>query len=227
MFNTVTHLSSITRLAFDIEVVGRKNIPVEHPYIVVSNHQAFYDPFVIQSAIGQPIRWIGVSYIKEIAIVRRVSQLMGTIHVAPNGRTPPNTIEKMVQTAQRSIVGLFPEGYRPVIRLSPSTEVLPFQRGFAFLAAHTERPVLPISIVPYQQNIAKYPFSPSFRSLFFHRKEFVELVYRRSYRSVRLVIHPTVMYTNHDRSRTAINAFAAKVESIVRRQIYTYKEGDR
>lgn len=160
------------------------------PCIVVSNHRTYYDPFLINLVLRTPVSWIGASFLNDIPVIRRLSRMAGTILVSPSGRTSGEAMETILEACRTGAVGFFPEGYQPLIRMRAAGRLGQFNRGFAYFSARSGTPVLPISIVPAEEDTRRYPVPPALRWFFQARDDFRSLQRRIVYRRVTVVIHP-------------------------------------
>ncbi len=143
------------RLVFSIKISGQQNfVKATKPFILISNHIAFYDSFMLRLALGLwsrhlPLRFMavkefnfwGLNFLSYIGVIDLVYALFGVFIV-----TPGAGIEKNLETARDIItsggnVVIYPEG--DIVRL-PNT-IAPFRRGAAVLAKHTDAAIVPLS----------------------------------------------------------------------------------
>tara|TARA_Y100001970_G_scaffold181767_1_gene221198 strand:+ start:3105 stop:3827 length:723 start_codon:yes stop_codon:yes gene_type:complete len=123
-----------------IKVKGRSNIPSEGPLVLVCNHFAYFDPFLLVYAIKKPIDFIMQ---KELGIEPQflfAPLIYGAI-LTDRNKVGPSTIKESMKTVKKGkILGVFPEGgiTSPVL-----TEAKP---GAVFLASKTKAKILPVSV---------------------------------------------------------------------------------
>ena len=123
-----------------IKVKGRSNIPNEGPLVLVCNHFAYFDPFLLVYAIKKPIDFIMQ---KELGIEPQflfAPLIYGAI-LTDRNKVGPSTIKESMKTVKKGkILGIFPEGgiTSPVL-----TEAKP---GAVFLASKTKAKILPVSV---------------------------------------------------------------------------------
>ena len=123
-----------------IKVRGRSNIPNEGPLVLVSNHFAYFDPFLLVYAIKKPIDFIMQ---KEMGIEPQflfAPMIYGAI-LTDRNKVGPSTIKESMRTVKKGkILGIFPEGgiTSPVL-----TEAKP---GAVYLASMAKAKILPVSV---------------------------------------------------------------------------------
>ena len=123
-----------------IRVRGRRNIPKDGPIVLVSNHFAYFDPFLLVYAIHKPIDFIMQ---KELGIEPKflfAPMIYGAI-LTDRNKVGPSTIKESMKTVKKGkILGIFPEGgiTSPVL-----TEAKP---GAVYLASMAKAKILPVSV---------------------------------------------------------------------------------
>ena len=123
-----------------IRVRGRRNIPKDGPIVLVSNHFAYFDPFLLVYAIHKPIDFIMQ---KEMGIEPQflfAPMIYGAI-LTDRNKVGPSTIKESMRTVKKGkILGIFPEGgiTSPVL-----TEAKP---GAVYLASMAKAKILPVSV---------------------------------------------------------------------------------
>jgi len=123
-----------------IKVRGRSNIPNEGPLVLVSNHFAYFDPFLLVYAIKKPIDFIMQ---KELGIEPQflfAPMIYGAI-LTDRNKVGPSTVKESMKTIKKGkILGIFPEGgiTSPVL-----TEAKP---GAVYLASKAKASILPVSV---------------------------------------------------------------------------------
>lgn len=140
---------------FSIRISGQKNIAkTPKSFILISNHIAFYDSFLLRLALGLwskhlPLRFMavkefnswGLNFLSTIGIIDLLYLVFGVFVV-----TPGAGIEKNLQTARDITMSggnvvIYPEG--DIVRLTDT--IAPFRRGAAVLVKHTNAAVVPLS----------------------------------------------------------------------------------
>ncbi len=102
----------LARLFFRFEVSGREHRPPDPPYIVVSAHRSFLDPFFVLAALGAPLHFITTSSMFRKPLPRLVfSRLLGL----PVTRYRPDVRNALLvrrRLRQGCVIGMFPESER-------------------------------------------------------------------------------------------------------------------
>ena len=104
--------AALGRLLFQLEVRGRDHCRLDPPFIVVSAHRSFLDPFFILAALGSPVHFITTSGMFRKPLSRFLfSKLLGL----PVTRYKPdvrNALEVRRRLREGCVVGIFPEAER-------------------------------------------------------------------------------------------------------------------
>ena len=133
---------SISRLAFHLSVKGRDNIPESGPFIVVSNHIAYFDPVIIGSLLKHEIAYLARAELFDQFLLKDLIRKLNAFPIK-RGKSDVSSIKTCLHILQEKKIPLliFPEGTR-----SKTGELGTPQRGIAFIAAQTKVPILPIYI---------------------------------------------------------------------------------
>lgn len=138
----------LLHLIFSIKVTGREHIPATGNFIIIANHLAWLDPFLILASFPSEPR---VHFLGDTTILR-TRKLQGWIVRAVGGYVPVNTqlhgdirlFEHVDRCLQRGgVVALFPEGTTDGAR---EGHLLPFKKGFAHWASDNGVPVVPVAL---------------------------------------------------------------------------------
>lgn len=136
-------------------VQHQDQIPVDSPFLVVSNHRSFLDAPVLMQAIAQPIRIACHHYMGQVPIMRELVTQLGCFPLDAAATRQQSFLLQGSQLLQsRQLVGVFPEGAAPMVNLTKPQEVGRFHRGFAHLALRANVPglaVLPVAIVAHAE----------------------------------------------------------------------------
>ncbi|MBE9183578.1 1-acyl-sn-glycerol-3-phosphate acyltransferase [Microcoleus sp. LEGE 07076] len=122
-------------------------MPRESPVLVVSNHRSFLDPIVLTAALGGSIRFACHHYMGQVPVIREVVTTFGAFPLeAPEHRQQHffSQATGLLQTGE--MVGVFPEGAEPMVKVTQPNVVGKFQRGFAHLALRA--PVRDLAVLP-------------------------------------------------------------------------------
>jgi 1-acyl-sn-glycerol-3-phosphate acyltransferase len=126
-----------------VSVQGRENIKRGVSYVVISNHQSYYDIFLIYGWLGIDIKWIMKKELAGIPGLGFGSRKVGHIFLdRSNSRVALETLNEAKKKLVRGTsVVIFPEGTR-----SSNGELGSFKKGAFRLAIDLELPILPITL---------------------------------------------------------------------------------
>jgi len=212
------HVSAtfILKTFMRIEREGWRSALKNSAFIIAANHRTYIDPLIVNAALGAPLPWIGASFMQDIPIIRTLSRLAGTVFIATNGR---NSVQKLLaaldSSSQHKSIGIFPEGFLPLVDQQPAFPLRPFHRGFAFLSTRLQKPVLPVTIVPFREKTAPYPFPISIRKLLIPHAEFCDLETRVAIRHAKVIFHEPVNPPPPGAGRAELIYFTDQVRSII------------
>lgn len=133
----------LTRLVYRIDLRGA--LPSKGPALVVANHTAYVDPFVVVACGTYPVRFVYWSGLDRIPLVGRFCRFSGGIPIAGE-RQDPACYERAMKEIDQAlgndeVVVVFPEG-----QLTRDGEVGPFKRGIERIAQARGTPVVPAAI---------------------------------------------------------------------------------
>lgn len=126
-----------------VTVTGKDNIKSGQSYIVIPNHQSYYDIFLIYGWLGLDIKWVMKKELRKIPGLGFGSAKVG--HIFLDRRNPLSAKKTLNEARERlthgSSVVIFPEGTR-----SKGNTMLPFKRGAFKLAIDLGLPILPVTV---------------------------------------------------------------------------------
>lgn len=139
---------------FRITVTGLENIP-KPPYIIASNHQAWFDPaFIIPFFPQRPVIYTMAKRqtVFNRAWKRRLLPLIGVFPISPDrGELDEQGMRTVYQVLERGgVLLIFPEG-----RYSRGRALRPLKNGIAFFALNAGVPICPVAV---RGTDALYPF---------------------------------------------------------------------
>ncbi|MCL5436272.1 MAG: 1-acyl-sn-glycerol-3-phosphate acyltransferase [Candidatus Dependentiae bacterium] len=144
-----------------IDFVGRDAMPRE-PAIIVANHQSTIDiPIVGMLLARQPHVWFALSYYARMPVLGFFVRRLGfSLDRATSGSAAHDFLSgiRAVRSSSAQVI-IFPEGTRYI-----DGRVHDFLEGFALIARHTNRPVVPIYM---PDNYLVYP--PASFWVYFHQ----------------------------------------------------------
>lgn len=128
-----------TRLA----IKGKEKIEKGRTYIVMSNHQSLFDPWVLIGKLPLQLRWTVKPEVKKMPVFGYALDRMGHIYLGRRRRKDTvMSLEIAIQKIREgSSVVFFPEGTR-----SKDGRLLKFHKGGALIAIRSGVPILPVTI---------------------------------------------------------------------------------
>ena len=122
-------------------VIGLDNVPKAGPAIVMINHVAWADPFVVLAALGRPITPMAKVEVFEDWRIRWLTSPYGAIPVH-RGDVDTQAIRSATEVLNEGgLVLISPEGTR-----SETGGLIQGQEGMAYLATRANVPILPVAI---------------------------------------------------------------------------------
>lgn len=127
-----------------VNVTGKEHIKKNTSYIIVTNHQSYYDIFLIYGWIGIDIKWVMKKELRRVPALGVACEKIG--HIFLDRSNKKNALETLNKAKSKLINGtsivIFPEGTR-----SKTAELGPFKRGAFKLAYDLNLPILPITLI--------------------------------------------------------------------------------
>lgn len=126
-----------------VSVSGLEHIDKNQSYVCVSNHQSFFDIFVIYGWLPIIFKWLMKQELRKIPFVGTACKAAGHIFInRTNAIEAKHSLDKAKETLQGGVsMVIFPEGTR-----TRTGEMGRFKRGAFAIATELELPVLPISL---------------------------------------------------------------------------------
>lgn len=136
-----------------ISSAGLENIPRRGPFVLVSNHRSDLDPLIIGSVVPRYVAWIADSFLFNIPFVSQLLKQLGAIPISAQRREQLRAFRRSNEILRAGQpVGIFPEGHNSIVR-GAGRALGKFQGGFAELAVTHGTPVLPVTVVPIEEEI--------------------------------------------------------------------------
>lgn len=127
-----------------VNVSGKENIQKNTSYIVIPNHQSYYDIFLIYGWLGIDIKWVMKKELRKIPGLGIASEKIG--HIFLDRSNNKEALDSLNQAKKKLINGssivIFPEGTR-----SNTGHIQPFKRGAFKLAFDLGLPILPVTLI--------------------------------------------------------------------------------
>lgn len=174
-----------------VQIEGRENIDVHQSYVIVGNHQSFYDVFLLYGWLGIDFKWIIKKEMRSIPFLGAACAKVGHVFIDRSDRKA--ALASINEAKPRFVDGtsvlFFPEGTR-----SRTGELRRFKKGAFRVAIDLELPILPVTITGTRDIL------PS---------DGIDLLPGRA----RLMIHPPIASEGFDVSNLA--PLMEKVRSVV------------
>ena len=126
-----------------VEVHGRENIHKGTSYVIIANHQSYYDIFLVYGWLGIDIKWMMKKELAKIPGLGFGSKKVGHIFL---DRSNSRVAMESLNEAKRKLVNgtsvvIFPEGTR-----SYTGTIGNFKKGAFRLAIDLALPILPVTL---------------------------------------------------------------------------------
>ncbi len=136
----------LAHVLYRVRVIGRENLPLHGPAVLVCNHVTFVDWLIIGSASPQPLRFVMHYSFMNIPVAKYLFRDAKIIPIA-GAKEDPETLEKAFERiaaalADNEIVCIFPEG-----KLTTDGKMNVFRPGIEKIITRTPVPVVPMALV--------------------------------------------------------------------------------
>jgi acyl-[acyl-carrier-protein]-phospholipid O-acyltransferase/long-chain-fatty-acid--[acyl-carrier-protein] ligase len=129
----------LTHTVYRIRIVGQEHVPSRGPALLVCNHMAHVDGFLVGSCIQRFVRFLVYRPIYEYWAFKPLLKLMKAIPIA-TGREALTSIEHARhELSTGHVVCIFAEG-----SISRTGNMLPFKRGFERIVEGLDVPIVPV-----------------------------------------------------------------------------------
>ncbi|MFO7996972.1 MAG: lysophospholipid acyltransferase family protein [Dehalococcoidia bacterium] len=132
-------------ILFSWKVVGKENVPLTGPLILVANHVHVLDPLFLVFGFPRWINFIAKEELFRSPFYRAWLRWAGSLSIRRGGRIreKQEVLESARDALERGLVlGMFPEGSR-----SHDGKLRKGKSGSAAIASKTNVPILPVGIV--------------------------------------------------------------------------------
>ncbi len=137
-------VTAINSILFRVEYINEEKLPFKGPAVIVSNHQHFFDVFLIHAKVKPWIYWVAKKELTEKPIIGRIVLKMGVIPV-DRMKSDLSAARSMYDTIRKDrIIGIFPQGTR-MKNKDMISHVIP-KTGAVHFALRTGTPIIPIGI---------------------------------------------------------------------------------
>lgn len=128
---------------FKLNIIGKENIPLKKPYIVMANHLSNFDPPLVSAALNIPIAYMAKEELYQNAFVCRLIRYFATFSVNRE-KVEKTTIKAAKEILEKNwCIGVFLEGTRSK---TPGKLGIP-NSGPAFISNISKTPILPVGII--------------------------------------------------------------------------------
>lgn len=124
------------------KVEGTANLPREGAVIVIANHQSYWDPVVLGTALSRRVYFMAKEELFQIPLFGLLLRLLGAFPVRREVYDRRAFKMALDHLMRGHVVGIFPEGTR-----SHTGKLLPAQPGAAMLALRSGAPVVPVALI--------------------------------------------------------------------------------
>ena len=129
------------KLAFNLKVEGRENVPKKGFFIVASNHVSAIDPFLVIHAIQRNVAYMAKVELFQNKVARFFLDLLGAFAV-DRAKLSVSTIKTVLGLKQTNwVLGIFPQGTR-----DSDGNLGNINKGFASFAKTLKCEILPVAI---------------------------------------------------------------------------------
>lgn len=127
------------KVFYRVEVVGLENYP-STPTILAANHHSFLDPPLIGAFLPDKLHYLARKSLFRFPIFGRLIYFSGARPVNPSLQDT-DFVDVVKEVLSQNKLLVFPEGTR-----TRDKKMIKAKRGIAYIASHTNAPILPIHI---------------------------------------------------------------------------------
>lgn len=135
----------ISCLMYRLKIVGRENIPLDGPAVLVCNHVSFIDWLIIAAGCPRVVRFVMHHSFLKIPLTRRIFKDAGVIPIAgvrENRHTLVEAFERISRALEDGeIICIFPEG-----KLTSDGSIGAFKAGIERIIQRNPVPVIPMAL---------------------------------------------------------------------------------
>ena len=139
----------VCKLWFKLEYYGMENLPKDRGYILVGNHQSYWDPVMMGLKLDTTLTFMANEKLFHKPVLAPVIRGLGAfpVNLKKPDMTAIRTAKKVVKDGK--VLALFPEGTR-----SHDGKLLKIKGGVIYIASVTGEDVVPVCIT--YQNGGKF-----------------------------------------------------------------------
>jgi len=147
-----------------LRIRGREHIPRTRGGLVISNHQSFLDPVMLQVALPRPVSFLARDTLFRFWVLKYLFRLSFVFPLKREATSTATIRGAVARMKHGFLVGMFPEGTRTRDGL-----VGEFKPGFIALVRRAKLPVYPVGIAGSNRAMPRIKFG-------FYRKQ-ITMVY--------------------------------------------------
>lgn len=135
----------IQTLDLDIQIYGKREIPKNNPYLLVSNHRSFFDIIMLIATIEKPISFAVAKELCNYPILKKYIHSIRCISIDRENKDilqVKEQIENISSFLEKNALALFPEGECNYF----NDEIKEFKKGGFVSAIQTNTLILPTYI---------------------------------------------------------------------------------
>ena len=131
----------VCKLWFKLEYYGMENLPTDRGYILVGNHQSYWDPVMMGLKLDTTLTFMANEKLFHKPVLAPIIRGLGAfpVNLKKPDMTAIRTDKKVVKEGK--VLALFPEGTR-----SHDGKLLKFKGGVIYIASVTGEDVVPVCI---------------------------------------------------------------------------------
>jgi 1-acyl-sn-glycerol-3-phosphate acyltransferase len=132
----------LTRLLFNLKVIGRENLICRGGCIIASNHLSYLDPVILGAGSFRQLDFMAKKSLFRNKLFSRFISSVGAFAVGEEHVGPQGIKEALKRLAEGKVIVLFPEGTR-----SESGNLQEGKPGIGLLALESKVPVIPARVI--------------------------------------------------------------------------------
>ena len=131
----------VCKLWFKLEYYGMENLPTDRGYILVGNHQSYWDPVMMGLKLNTTLTFMANEKLFHKPVLAPIIRGLGAfpVNLKKPDMTAIRTAKKVVKEGK--VLALFPEGTR-----SHDGKLLKFKGGVIYIASVIGEDVVPVCI---------------------------------------------------------------------------------
>lgn len=151
-----------------VKVSGKSFVDKKQSYVIISNHQSYYDVLVLYGWLGLDFRWVMKQELRKVPGLGIGCKTIGHVFI---DRSHPDKAKASIRAASKTIkdgtsVLFFPEGTRTL-----TGKIGKFKKGAFHFAIELGLPILPVTIIGTKDVLPAHSSAlfPGKTQLIFHK----------------------------------------------------------